>query len=64
MKNTSIITLKDLDRIKNTIVPKQNESEIRKSYDIRLKQINSRKMKILAKFIRKQRKSKIRISKT
>ena len=49
MKNTSIITLKDLDKIKNAIVPKENKSEIHKYNDIKLKEINYRKSKEKAK---------------
>ena len=45
MKNSSIISLNDLERIKNTIAPGPNQAEIRKSYDLKLKEINARKMK-------------------
>ena len=63
MKNTSIITLKDLDRIKNTIVPKQNESEIRKLYDIKLKEINAHKMKEWPNSLENKEKAKLEFKK-
>ena len=63
MKNTSIITLKDLDRIKNTIVPKQNESEIRKLYDIKLKEINAHKMKEWPNSLENKEKAKLEFQK-
>ena len=63
MKNSSIITLKDLDRIKNTIAPLQNEAEIRKSYDLKLKEINAKKMKEWPNSLENKEKAKLEFQK-
>ena len=45
LKSSSVISLHDLARIKNTIAPNKSEMELRKNYDIKLKEINKNKVK-------------------
>ena len=63
MKNSSIISLNDLERIKNTIAPGPNQAEIRKSYDLKLKEINARKMKEWPNSLENKEKAKLEFQK-
>ena len=63
MHSSSVITLRDLDRIKNTISPLQNEIEIRKSYDMKLKAINAKKMKEWPNSLENKEKAKLEFQK-
>ena len=45
MYSSTIITLSDLNRIKNTIAPLPDEAELRKSIDLKLKEISDKKVK-------------------
>ena len=63
MHSSSVITLRDLDRIKNTISPLQNEIEIRKAYDMKLKSINAKKMKEWPNSLENKEKAKLEFQK-
>ena len=45
MYSSTIITLSDLNRIKNTIAPLPDEAELRKSIDLKLKEKSDMKVK-------------------
>ena len=63
LKSSSVISLHDLARIKNTIAPNKSEMELRKNYDIKLKEINKNKVKEWPNSLENKEKAKLEFKK-
>ena len=63
LKSSSVISLHDLARIKNTIAPNKSEIELRKNYDIQLKEINKNKVKEWPNSLENKEKAKLEFQK-